>query len=783
MRYSDSSELSKVSLLSFTLLIFSAGTVEVINPYPAKAASIKAVDDVPTLLLAQSTPPANPAVTPQTASSPVSAAPSNREGGDVTLWWLLFLCLGLPFVLIWLRSQIKTTTVKPSTLILTPETGSTARIYWEIPPEKIQGLRRRGGTNLTVRLMDVTNINPQVTNPEVVQQVPCSLGSPLISLQVPDVDREYQAELGCLTQDGGWISLAKSAPAYFPAPRPFLGGLGAGIVTAIGSNAISSYDAPSGTQAEASQPQVADKVTDKVDVIDDSPPVAEVAAVIDHPTSPAEEVENTEVIDHPPEAENTQIIDSSAEEVAEKVEIIDDDPARSLEANVWDEQASPATTPITTPIATETGINAGIVAPELEPELLTSSSEVESEASPDQASSEAIDSPPEIAHPEAITLIDSPSPEQLTTASEVLSEAGPEAIDSPPEIAHPEAIDSTLSEQLTTASDVVPEASPEVIETVTPLPLNEDTISDEIAIDSVEPIPGITTPSDSEYLPPEEVSLPLSSVVPTVDDSGSSLNWGVAGGAAAAEAAPPLPKEEVVPETPLPRVDLIPSDEVTINGSWVLAESTKANYENQGGIQLALRIYNVTGIDPEMPLAGDFWQFAVSETGLNSPLTFEDLPNNPSSNSSHRGTDSEVSYGDYQGELGYLTATEQWLGIAKSNRVRLSLVGKTQIRLAMHTPNQGYVTWTIAPRDNQILKTQKINELRLRIYDVTNIDLDQVSANDTQEYTCELDQRDRYVTITVGDRPYADYIAELGYMTSTGEWLRISRSLHIRFFS
>ena len=92
MRYSDSSDLSKVSLLSFTLLIFSAGIAEVINPHPAKAASIKAVDDVPTLLLAQSTPPANPAVTPQATSSPVSAVQSNREGGDVTLWWLLFLC-------------------------------------------------------------------------------------------------------------------------------------------------------------------------------------------------------------------------------------------------------------------------------------------------------------------------------------------------------------------------------------------------------------------------------------------------------------------------------------------------------------------------------------------------------------------------------------------------------------------------------------------------------------------------------------------------------------------
>lgn len=773
MRYSDSSELSKVSLLSFTLLIFSAGIVEGINPYPAKAASARTIDAAPTLLLAQSTPPANPAVTPQSASSPVSSEQSNREGGDSTLWWLLFLCLGLPFLLAWLGSKNRTTVVKPSTLILTPETGNTARIYWEIAPEKIQRLRRQGGKNLVVRLMDVTNINPQVTNPEVVQQVPCSLGSPLISLQVPEVDREYQAELGCLTQDGGWISLAKSAPAYFPAPSPFLGGLGAGIVTAIGSNAISSVDSPSGTQGTASQPQVAGKVVDKiqVDVIENSTSAAEAEnAVVDHPANPvaentqvidnavegekvemadapAEEVENAEVIDSPPEADSTQAIDSSAEEVAGQVEIVDA-PADSLEVDVWDgqEEATPVTAP-TTPIATEAGINAGIAEPE--PELSTTTSDVVPEAS-----SEAIESPPEIPDPEIFDNSD------LSHSSE--------AIASPP------------PELLATASEVITEASPEAIESAIPLP---EATNDEMAPDAVESKAGIAEPSDSEDLPPEEVNPPLSSVVPTVDDSGSSLNWGVVGGAAAAEAAVPLPKEEIVIETPLPKVTLIPSDEVTINGSWVLPESTKATYESQGGIQLALRIYNVTDIDPEMPLTGDFRQFTVAETGLTAPLTLENLPNNPSSNSAHSGTDSEISYGDYQGELGYLTATDQWLGIAKSNRVRLSLVGKTQIRLTMNTPTQGYVTWSIAPRDNQILKSQKINGLRLRIYEVTNIDLDQTPANDTQEYACEMDQRDRYVPITVGDRPYADYIAELGYMTNTEEWLRIIRSLHTRFFS
>ncbi len=510
MRYSDSSDLSKVSLLSLTLLIFSAGIVEVINPYPTRAASLRAVDSLPTLLLAQSTPPVNPPInspaSPQATSSPVSAEPSNREGGDNTLWWLLFLCVGLPFVLAWLGSKGKNTTVKPSTLILTPETGQIARIYWEIPPEKIQRLRRQGGTNLAVRLTDVTNINPQVTNPKVVQQVSCSLGSPLISVQVPEVDREYAAELGCVTNDGGWLSLAKSAPAYFPAPRPFLGGLGAGIVTAIGSNEIGSFDTPSETQEKAILPQVADKV----DLIKNSLPPVGVAGVIDNPTIIAEEAENTEVIDNS---------------------------AGSLEADIWDEQVPlPVTTPITT---------------------------------------------------------------------------------------------------------------------------NADNADNAEIVES-----GIAHPSHPEDLPLEEVTTPLSSVVPTVDDGDNRLNWGVIGGVAAAGVSQ-VPKDEVVIDTPLP-----------------------------------------------MPL--------------------------------------EV---------------------------------KTQIRLDRYTSDQGYVTWTIASGDSQILKSQEIKDLRLRIHDVTDIELDHTPAHNTQEYVCEMDQGDRHVTIIVGDRPHADYIAELGSMTNTGEWLRIIRSLHTRFFS
>ena len=282
------------------------------------------------------------------------------------------------------------------------------------------------------------------------------------------------------------------------------------------------------------------------------------------------------------------------------------------------------------------------------------------------------------------------------------------------------------------------------------------------------------------------MNTPLPAIVPTVDDGGNSLDWGITGGAGVVQLQKDDEvKDEIVVDEPLPRINLLPSDESTINGSWILPESIKATYQNQGGSKLALRVYDVTGIDPERSLAGTFQQFAVEETGLIAPLTLQDLPHNQHNQINdlpNTETDGELLYRDYQGELGYLTATDEWLGVAKSNRVRLPLVGETQIQLDIHTPDQGYVYWEIAPRDEQSLKSQGCRDLILRIHDSTDIDIDCTPPHTTQEYAFDRDRRNFYVSIMIGDRPYGDYLAELGYITTTGEWRRIIRSLHTRFF-
>jgi len=379
----------------------------------------------------------------------------NKEGAEGNLWWLLLLCLGLPFLLAWLIWKVGQKK-KPSILVLTPEPGQSARAYWELDPEKIQNLRKQGEKNLTIRLTDVTNINPQVTNPALIAQIECSMGESLISFPIPEVDREYQAELGYVTTVGNWVSLAKSASTYFSAPRDFLGGLGgAGIVTAIGSNAIGSID----NQGSSSG------------------------------------------------------------------------------------VSAPVPTPATTPIPTQ---------------------------------------------------------DTIQTKLEVAEDTG----------------------------GTIAPPTPPIVQS-----------------------PTVTTPQ----------SVPLNTAPP--DSLNISLNEGVAGGII-------------------------------------------------GGVAAAAVVSQQEG--------------SIAESGIKR-------------------------------------------------------TGKTQIHLDKHALQEGYAYWDIAPEDHLFLESKGEGDMILRIHDATDIDIDFRPPHGTQEYVCDLEQYDRYVPIIIGDRPYADYIAELGYLTPTGIWLRVIRSLHTRF--
>ncbi|MBV6625362.1 MAG: DUF4912 domain-containing protein [Rivularia sp. (in: Bacteria)] len=106
--------------------------------------------------------------------------------------------------------------------------------------------------------------------------------------------------------------------------------------------------------------------------------------------------------------------------------------------------------------------------------------------------------------------------------------------------------------------------------------------------------------------------------------------------------------------------------------------------------------------------------------------------------------------------------------------------GESNILLANRTPKWAYASWNIAPADREAMQNQGANQLVLRLYDVTDVDLSYQNPKLVQQYECEETVTHRYVAIPNANR---DYITEIGYLTRDKDWLLVSRSPIVRVFS
>jgi phosphate transport system substrate-binding protein len=100
-----------------------------------------------------------------------------------------------------------------------------------------------------------------------------------------------------------------------------------------------------------------------------------------------------------------------------------------------------------------------------------------------------------------------------------------------------------------------------------------------------------------------------------------------------------------------------------------------------------------------------------------------------------------------------------------------------RIILVPRSDSEAYAYWEVSDQYHQQARRQGGQILMLRIHDVTDLDLDYQPAHSTQDYVCAEGEQDHHVTIPVSDR---DYLAELGYVTEDGRWLRLIRSFHVR---
>jgi len=103
--------------------------------------------------------------------------------------------------------------------------------------------------------------------------------------------------------------------------------------------------------------------------------------------------------------------------------------------------------------------------------------------------------------------------------------------------------------------------------------------------------------------------------------------------------------------------------------------------------------------------------------------------------------------------------------------------GESRIVLMPRDPQWAYAYWDVPNEQKEDLRRQGGQQLALRLYDVTDINLDYESPHNVQEYLCDELAREWYLPIPVSDR---DYVIDIGYRAFDGRWLVLSRSAPVR---
>ncbi len=102
--------------------------------------------------------------------------------------------------------------------------------------------------------------------------------------------------------------------------------------------------------------------------------------------------------------------------------------------------------------------------------------------------------------------------------------------------------------------------------------------------------------------------------------------------------------------------------------------------------------------------------------------------------------------------------------------------GDSRIVLLPRDPQWAYAYWDIPIEHKNELRYHGGQQLALRIYDVTDINLDSQSPHSIQEYPIDEMAREWYLPIPVSDRSYT---IDIGYRCGDGRWLVLARSASV----
>jgi hypothetical protein len=99
--------------------------------------------------------------------------------------------------------------------------------------------------------------------------------------------------------------------------------------------------------------------------------------------------------------------------------------------------------------------------------------------------------------------------------------------------------------------------------------------------------------------------------------------------------------------------------------------------------------------------------------------------------------------------------------------------GASRIVLLPRDPQWAYAYWDVPNEHKEELRRQGGQQLALRLYDVTDVNMDTQGYHSMQEFPCDELAREWYVPISVSDRVY---VVEIGYRCGDGRWLVLTRS-------
>ncbi|KAM3096594.1 substrate-binding domain-containing protein [Phormidesmis sp. 146-35] len=102
-------------------------------------------------------------------------------------------------------------------LVLSPRNAQWAYAYWDIPRSLKANAQRQGDENLMLRLYDVTGLNGDTQLPDQYEQFDCDDFALSCDVPIPTSDRSYVAEVGYLSSNNQWSSLARSTPTWISA--------------------------------------------------------------------------------------------------------------------------------------------------------------------------------------------------------------------------------------------------------------------------------------------------------------------------------------------------------------------------------------------------------------------------------------------------------------------------------------------------------------------------------------------------------------------------------------